>query len=92
MSAPIIFSTGVSGYIGGQVAKAINQNYPNWHQVVLVRSEAQASIIKATWPDVETVIGDLDSHEILVEQGKRADVVLRKYLTLLYQLNHFFQY
>jgi uncharacterized protein YbjT (DUF2867 family) len=76
--APTIFITGVTGYIGGEVAVVLAQKHPEYDLVFLVRNEEQAKIVKARFPSAETVIGDLDSHEVLVEQGKRADVVLRK--------------
>lgn len=78
--SPIIFVTGVSGYIGGHLVGFIVTKHAEWHTVTLVRNEEQAKIIKKNWPSVETIIGDLDSHEILVEQGSRANVVLREYM------------
>lgn len=53
------------------------KKHPEYQVITLVRTEKQARIVKATWPAVETVLGDLDNHDLLVEQGKRADVVLR---------------
>jgi uncharacterized protein YbjT (DUF2867 family) len=77
--SPRIFITGVSGYIGGHVAGVIVDKHPEYELAALVRNEEQAQIIGKTWPSVETIIGDLDSHEILLEQGAKADVVLRKH-------------
>jgi len=85
MSSHVVFITGVSGYIGGHVVRLIAEKHPEYNLVALVRNEEQASVVKATWPKVETVIGDLDSHDILVEQGKKADAVLRK----SYNCSHF---
>lgn len=76
--SPLIFVTGISGYIGGHVAAKLVEKHPEYQLVALVRDEKQAGAIKKTWTAVETVIGTLDDHEILVEQGKRADVVLRE--------------
>jgi hypothetical protein len=53
------------------------QKHPEYNLVFLVRNEEQAKSVKARFFSSETVIGDLDSHDVLVEQGKRADVVLR---------------
>ncbi|KFX86130.1 hypothetical protein O988_09752, partial [Pseudogymnoascus sp. VKM F-3808] len=75
--SPTIFVTGVSGYIGGQVVSDLIKKHPEYQIIALVRTEKQAEIIRATWPAVETVLGDLDNHDLLVEQGKRADVVLQ---------------
>ena len=76
--APTIFITGVTGYIGGEVAVVLAEKHPEYNLVFLVRKDEQAKIVKARFPSSETVIGDLDSHDVLFEQGKRADVVLRK--------------
>jgi uncharacterized protein YbjT (DUF2867 family) len=76
--SPTIFVTGVSGYIGGHIVAIMVKQHPEWQIVTLVRTEEQANIVKKTWPSVQTVIGDLDSHDVLVEQGAKADVVLRE--------------
>lgn len=68
---------GVSGYIGGHVVTDLIKKHPEYQVVTLVRTEKQAEIIRDTWPAIETVLGDLDNYHLLVEQGKRADVVLR---------------
>ncbi|OBT63732.1 hypothetical protein VE03_06161 [Pseudogymnoascus sp. 23342-1-I1] len=75
--SPTIFVTGVSGYIGGHIVTDLIKKHPEYQVITLVRTEKQAEIIHATWPAVETVLGDLDNHDLLVEQGKRADVVLQ---------------
>lgn len=75
--SPTIFVTGVSGYIGGHVVADLIKKHPEYQIVTLVRTDKQAEIIRATWPAVETVLGDLDNHDLLVEQGKKANVVLR---------------
>jgi uncharacterized protein YbjT (DUF2867 family) len=76
--SPTIFITGVTGYIGGEVAVVLTRRHPEYHLVFLVRNDDQSKIVKRAFPKAETVLGDLDSHDVLVEQGKRADVVLRK--------------
>lgn len=75
--SPTIFVTGVSGYVGGHVVTDLIEKHPEYQIITLVRTDKQAEIIRATWPAVETVLGDLDNNNLLVEQGKRADVVLR---------------
>jgi len=77
--SPIIFITGVSGYIGGEVMDVFAKKHPEWQLVALVRNAEQARIVKAAYPAIQTVIGTLDDHDLLVEQGMMADVVLRKY-------------
>lgn len=85
--APTIFITGVTGYIGGEVAVVLADKHPEYNLVFLVRNEEQAKKIKARFPSSETVIGDLDSHDVLVEQGKLADVVLRELKTFSEHFN-----
>lgn len=75
--SPTIFVTGVSGYIGGHVVADLIKKHPEYQYTTLVRTEKQAEIIRSTWPAVGTVLGDLDNSDLLVEQGKRADVILR---------------
>ncbi|KFY81989.1 hypothetical protein V500_10923 [Pseudogymnoascus sp. VKM F-4518 (FW-2643)] len=75
--APTIFITGVTGYIGGEVAVMLAEKHPEYNLVFLVRKDEQAKTVKSRFPSSETVIGDLDSHDVLFEQGKRADVVLQ---------------
>jgi uncharacterized protein YbjT (DUF2867 family) len=76
--SPTIFATGVSGYIGGHVIDDLIKKHPEYQVIALVRTEKQSETVRAAWPAVETVIGDLDNHDLMVEQGKRADVVLRR--------------
>jgi hypothetical protein len=54
----------------------LQKAHPEYHIVALVRNEAQAKIIKAAFPAVETVTGDLDSDEVLQAEAAKADVVL----------------
>lgn len=58
----------------------IMEKHPEWNTVVLVRTEKQKEIVLARWPSTEVVLGDLDDKELLIEQGSKADVVLRMYL------------
>jgi hypothetical protein len=48
--------------------------------VSLVRNEEQATIIKAAFPNVETVVGDLDDSVVLEAEAAKADVVLSRSL------------
>jgi NAD(P)-dependent dehydrogenase (short-subunit alcohol dehydrogenase family) len=76
--SPVILITGVSGYIGGEVVNVFSKKHPEWKLVALVRNTEQAQSVKTKYPTVETVIGTLDDHNLLVKQGGLADVVLRK--------------
>lgn len=55
----------------------ILKKHPEWNVVVLVRNEEQKRIVLTRWPKIETVIGDLDNKDLMIEEGSKADVVLR---------------
>jgi hypothetical protein len=78
--APRIFVTGASGYIGGHFVDRLSQSHPEYHVVVLVRDKAQGEQITTKFPNFETVLGDLDSHDVLLKEASKADVILRKSL------------
>jgi uncharacterized protein YbjT (DUF2867 family) len=79
MSAcPRVFVTGVSGYVGGNLIGRVVEKHPEWHVVVLVRTEEQKKIVLARWPQLEVVIGDLDDSALMIKEGSKADVVPRE--------------
>jgi N-acetyl-gamma-glutamylphosphate reductase len=75
--APQIFMTGASGYVGSQLLHDMVAKHPDWHVTGLVRTEEQAKKINSKHPSVHMVIGDLDSSDIIIEQSKQANVVIR---------------
>ncbi|MDB5982135.1 MAG: Nucleoside-diphosphate-sugar epimerase [Pseudomonas sp.] len=67
-----IFLTGANGYVGGSVARRL---IAAGHSVRgLVRDPAKAEALKAL--QIEPVIGDLDDHDLLVAEARRADAVI----------------
>ena len=76
---PTIFITGASGYIGGHTVSLIAKAHPEWKVVTLVRTEAQAKIVRKQWPGIRAVVGNLDDYALLFEHGASADVVLRMF-------------
>lgn len=82
-TSPRIFVTGVSGYVGGHTVMRVTEKHPEWSIAALVRNQEQSDIVKARWPKIETVIGDLDDKELMIKEGSKADVVLREYYMLL---------
>lgn len=68
--------TGISGYIGGHVTTRLVAEHPDYAVRALVRTSAQAEVVKAQLPSVTPVIGDLDMHDLIVEESAKADVVL----------------
>jgi nucleoside-diphosphate-sugar epimerase len=67
------------GYIGGHLLAPLQKQHPEYQLVALVRTESQVKIIKAAFPTIETVIGDLDIDQVLQTEAAKADVVLSKY-------------
>ena len=86
MASPRVFITGASGYVGGHLVAALHEKHPDWHLVLLVRNEDQKNLIQARYPNIEFVIGDLDSRELLIEEASKADVVLRSFSKALFLL------
>jgi nucleoside-diphosphate-sugar epimerase len=78
--SPRIFITGVSGFIGGHFLNNLASTHPDYDIVGLVRTEDQAKIVAEKLPSVKIVIGDLDHTSLLIEESKKADVVIRTYL------------
>ena len=70
--------TGASGYIGGQLLHIFTVKHPDYKVTALVRSDEQREKIAKIYPSVGFVIGDLDSSDLIIEESKKADVVLRK--------------
>jgi nucleoside-diphosphate-sugar epimerase len=75
-----IFFTGVSGFVGGQLGQTLSLKHPEFEMTALVRTEEQAQKVQARWSHIRTVVGDLDSHDLLVREAAASDVVLRTYL------------
>jgi len=77
------YSTGITGYIGGDAFVAINEAHPDYHWTVLIRTEEKAKLVKEKYPRVNVVIGDLDSSDLIKEQASKADIVLRRFRHLV---------
>ncbi|EMC97455.1 hypothetical protein BAUCODRAFT_452817 [Baudoinia panamericana UAMH 10762] len=73
---PRVFITGVTGYIAGDALSVINAKHPDYDYSILVRTQDKADIVKKAYPNVRTVLGDLDNSELLRQQASRADIVL----------------
>ncbi|KAF2753595.1 NAD(P)-binding protein [Pseudovirgaria hyperparasitica] len=76
MPATKVFLTGITGYIGGDIFHVLHDKHPDWTYSVLVRSQDKADKIKAAFPDVRTVLGDLDNSAILTEESSGANIVI----------------
>ncbi|CZT51954.1 uncharacterized protein RSE6_13182 [Rhynchosporium secalis] len=72
-----IFMTGITGYIGGQALATLIAKHPEHTIVGLVQTEEKKQQILARHPSLEVIIGDLDSDQILIEESKKADIVIK---------------
>ncbi|KAJ5165309.1 uncharacterized protein N7500_007139 [Penicillium coprophilum] len=73
--APKVFLTGATGYIGGDGLFVLAGAHPDWEYSALVRSKEKAAQVTSKYPQIRTVIGDLDSSELIEEEVKNADIV-----------------
>jgi nucleoside-diphosphate-sugar epimerase len=69
-------STGATGYIGGEALQRLSQTHPEYSIRALVRDASKASIVKAAFPNVQIVEGDLDSAETIAREAAEAEIVL----------------
>jgi len=72
-----IFITGVAGYIAGQTVADLSKKYPDFQIYGLVRNAEQAEKVRAKLPKIHTVLGDLSSHAILLEEARKADIIIQ---------------
>ncbi|KAI9832794.1 MAG: hypothetical protein M1819_004014 [Sarea resinae] len=76
MTAPKIFITGATGYIGGEVLHSITQAHPDYDITAFVRNSDKGAVVAAQYPKVRLVYGELDKVDTLEEEAKKADIVL----------------
>lgn len=72
-------STGATGYIGGDILHALYHKHPEWEYAALVRSEEKAQPVKAAFPNVHIIIGDIEDAKLLEAKAAKADIVIRTY-------------
>ncbi|RAL03381.1 putative nucleoside-diphosphate-sugar epimerase [Aspergillus ibericus CBS 121593] len=75
MASPKVFLTGASGYIGGDALYAIANAHSDWQLSALIRNKDKAEQVKAQYPNIRIIHGDLDSSDIIIEEVKNADIV-----------------
>ena len=56
---------------------AIAKAHPNWELSALVRSQEKATQVTAKYPQIRTVLGDLDSSDLIEKEVQNADIVFR---------------
>lgn len=75
--SPKIFVTGGAGYVGGDFLALLQQERTTYQVRALVRSEKQASLLNSQFPNVKCVYTASSLHDLLVAEGKAADVVVQ---------------
>ncbi|KAJ5818825.1 hypothetical protein N7474_004416 [Penicillium riverlandense] len=71
-----VFITGVTGYIGGDILATLTAKHPEFSYSVLVRSAEKGDQVKAQYPSIRVVHGDLDDSALLERESASADIVL----------------
>lgn len=70
-------STGVTGYIGGDILYALTKAHPEYEYVALVRG-AKGSVVATAYPNIRIVKGNLDDATIIEEESAKANIVIGK--------------
>lgn len=68
--------TGATGFAGGAMLHTLTARLPNLDITALVRTESQAESLHNEYPALRTVIGTLESRELLMAETAKADIVL----------------
>ncbi|KAJ5114419.1 hypothetical protein NUU61_000178 [Penicillium alfredii] len=71
-----IFLTGATGYIGGDALAVLTAKHPEFSYSALVRGAEKAEQVKAQYPAIEVVLGDLDDSALLERESAAADIVV----------------
>jgi hypothetical protein len=58
---------------------AVASAHPDWQFSALVRSQEKAALVTSKYPQIRTVIGDLDSSDLIEEEVKNTDIVFRMF-------------
>lgn len=74
--SPRIFFTGATGYVGGPTLSLLTRIFPHASIHALVRTAEKAKIVQVAYPNITCVIGDLDSHDLLMAEAAKADLIL----------------
>ena len=69
----------MTGYIGGDTLYAIANAHPEYEITCSVRSSEKGAPVAAQYPKIRLVYGDLDSTELLEQEAKNSDIVLRQH-------------
>jgi N-acetyl-gamma-glutamylphosphate reductase len=72
-------STGVTGYIGGDILYALEHAHPEYEYSAIVRNSDRGAPVAAAYPKIRLVYGTLDDSALLEEESARADIVIRRF-------------
>ncbi|KAL1865032.1 hypothetical protein Daus18300_007379 [Diaporthe australafricana] len=70
-----LFIVGATGHSGGAFLDLVLQKHPQLAVKVLARDEDKAARLRGKYPTVQTVLGDLSSHQTLQDEARNADIV-----------------
>ncbi|GAV29295.1 hypothetical protein PMKS-002777 [Pichia membranifaciens] len=72
-----LFITGATGYIGGEILHQVLQSFPAFEVTALVRSVEKGELIEEqTKRKVKTVLGSLDSLELIRKETESSDIII----------------
>lgn len=74
-------SLGATGHIGGAVLDLLITSYPKISINTLVRTSELGHELVARYPNVTTIVGDLNSYAVLESMSRDADIVISKLLS-----------
>ncbi|RMZ89121.1 hypothetical protein DV736_g3638, partial [Chaetothyriales sp. CBS 134916] len=74
--APKVFTTGATGYIGGDFLYALVQKHPDWDITALVRNSDKGAKVTAAFPKVKLVYGTTQSAgNVIEDEAAKADII-----------------
>lgn len=71
-------STGASGYIGGDLLHVLTKAHPQYKIRALIRDASKGKAVQKAYNQVQIVPGGLDDTDIIAQEARDADVVVRK--------------
>ncbi|KAK6349084.1 hypothetical protein TWF730_009843 [Orbilia blumenaviensis] len=71
-----IFLLGATGYLGGTILNRLTATHPTLSITALARTQDKAKLITTAYPSVHTVIGDLDSSDVIISESSTADIII----------------
>jgi len=74
------FSTGVTGYIGGDAFYELESRHPDWDYSVLVRGRERGAQVAEKYPNARLVYGTNEDSDIIEAESAKADIVIRTFV------------